>query len=83
MACIALQVLAYFATVFVVAPAAILTGLGLSPALSTRLRLVSTPLSIQVARSLRFLCLGWLLFFILVHVTLVFATGLRANLNHR
>jgi methionine sulfoxide reductase catalytic subunit len=54
----ALQVFAYFFTVFVAAPGALITGLGLSPALSTRLRLVSTPLSIQVARSLHFLSSG-------------------------
>src|SRR5690606_2153991 len=34
----ALQVIAYFVTVFVAAPAALLTGLGMSPALSTRIR---------------------------------------------
>jgi thiosulfate reductase cytochrome b subunit len=60
----ALQVFAYFFTVFIAAPAALLTGLGLSPALSTRLRLVSTPLSIQVARSLHFLIMIWFLVFI-------------------
>ena len=31
-----LQLLAYFVTVFVAAPAALITGLGMSPALSTR-----------------------------------------------
>jgi methionine sulfoxide reductase catalytic subunit len=78
----ALQVFAYFFTVFIAAPAALITGLGLSPALSTRLRLVSTPLSIQVARSLHFLIMVWFLVFIWLHVTLVLTTGARANLNH-
>ncbi len=77
-----LQVLAYFLTVFVAAPAALITGLGMSPALSTRFKRVSKLLSIQVARSLHFLVLSWFLAFTVVHVTLVFTTGLVHNLNH-
>ena len=77
-----LQVLAYFVTVFVAAPLALVTGLGMSPALSTRFKRVSKALSIQVARSLHFLVLCWFLFFITVHVALVFTTGLLHNLNH-
>lgn len=76
-----LQVLAYFVTVFVAAPLALVTGLGMSPALSTRFRWISKPLSIQVARSLHFLVLCWFLVFIVIHVTLVFTTGLLQNLN--
>ncbi|HEY9475060.1 MAG TPA: molybdopterin-dependent oxidoreductase [Mycobacteriales bacterium] len=77
-----LQLIAYFITVFVAAPLALITGLGMSPALSTRFRRISTVLSIQTARSLHFLVMAWFLFFILIHVTLVFTTGLLANLNH-
>ncbi|HWD07798.1 MAG TPA: molybdopterin-dependent oxidoreductase, partial [Actinomycetota bacterium] len=77
-----LQLLAYFVTVFIAAPLALITGLGMSPALSTRIKAVSRLLSIQVARSLHFLILCWFLFFIVVHVTLVFTTGLLKNLNH-
>ena len=77
-----LQVLAYFVTIFVAAPLALITGLGMSPALSTRFKRISKLLSIQVARSLHFLVLCWFLFFIVVHVTLVFSTGLLRNLNH-
>lgn len=77
-----LQQLAYFVTVFVAAPLALLTGLGMSPALSTRFKRVSKVLSIQTARSVHFLVMVWFVFFIVVHVTLVFTTGLRANLNH-
>ncbi len=77
-----LQLLAYFLTVFVAAPLALLTGLGMSPALSTRIKPVSRRLSIQAARSLHFLVLCWFLVFILIHVTLVFTTGLLHNLNH-
>jgi len=78
----ALHLLAYFLTVFVAAPLAILTGLGMSPALSTRFRPVSRVLSIQVARSLHFLTMVWFVVFVVIHVSLVFTTGLRRNLNH-
>jgi DMSO/TMAO reductase YedYZ molybdopterin-dependent catalytic subunit/thiosulfate reductase cytochrome b subunit len=77
-----LQILAYFATVFIAAPLALVTGLGMSPALSTRFHGVSKRLSIQTARSLHFLVLCWFVVFVLVHVTLVFATGFLRNLNH-
>lgn len=78
----ALQLIAYFITVFVAAPLALITGLGMSPALSTRFKRVSKVLSIQTARSLHFIVLVWFLFFILLHVTFVFTTGLLVNLNH-
>ncbi|MEJ7650762.1 MAG: molybdopterin-dependent oxidoreductase [Nakamurella sp.] len=77
-----LQLLAYFITLFIAAPLAFITGLGMSPALSTRFRRISSVLSIQVARSLHFLVLVWFLLFIVVHVALVFMTGLLHNLNH-
>ena len=77
-----LQLLAYFITIFVAAPLALITGLGMSPALSTRFKRISRVLSIQTARSLHFLVLVWFLVFIVSHVTLVFATGLLNNLNH-
>ncbi|HTL84822.1 MAG TPA: molybdopterin-dependent oxidoreductase [Acidimicrobiia bacterium] len=77
-----LQLLAYFVTIFIAAPLALITGLGMSPALSTRFKRISKALSIQTARSLHFLVLVWFLFFIVMHVALVFTTGLLNNLNH-
>jgi sulfoxide reductase catalytic subunit YedY len=77
-----LQQIAYFITVFIAAPLAVLTGLGMSPALSTRFQRVSRLLSIQTARSVHFLVLVWFLLFITIHLTLVFTTGLLRNLNH-
>ncbi len=77
-----LQLFAYTVTVFVAGPLAVITGLGMSPALSTRFRRISSVLSIQTARSLHFLVLVWFLLFIVIHVALVFATGMRANLDH-
>jgi len=77
-----LQLIAYFVTVFIAAPLALITGLGMSPALSTRFRWVSSIFSIQTARSLHFLVMAWFLLFIVVHVTLVLTTGALRNLNH-
>jgi methionine sulfoxide reductase catalytic subunit len=78
----ALQLIAYFVTVFIAAPLALVTGLGMSPALSTRFQRISSVLSIQAARSLHFLVLVWFLVFILMHTTFVFTTGLLVNLDH-
>jgi methionine sulfoxide reductase catalytic subunit len=77
-----LQVIAYFITVFIAAPLALITGLGMSPALSTKFHWVSRMLSIQVARSLHFFVMVWFVGFIIIHVTLVMATGALQNLNH-
>lgn len=77
-----LQLIAYFITVFVAAPLALITGLGMSPALSTRFKRISKVFSIQTARSVHFLVLVWFLAFIVIHVTFVFTTGLLVNLNH-
>lgn len=77
-----LQLLAYFITVFIAAPLALITGLGMSPALSTRFRRISSVFSIQFARSVHFIVLCWFVLFIVVHVTLVLTTGALQNLNH-
>jgi DMSO/TMAO reductase YedYZ molybdopterin-dependent catalytic subunit/thiosulfate reductase cytochrome b subunit len=77
-----LQLFAYFVTIFIAAPLALITGLGMSPALSTRFKRISKVFSIQTARSLHFLVLVWFLLFIVTHVALVFTTGLLNNLNH-
>jgi sulfoxide reductase catalytic subunit YedY len=77
-----MQLLTYFLTVFVAGPLALITGLGMSPALSTRFKVVSRRLSIQAARSMHFLVMAWFVVFIGIHVTLVFTTGLLRNLNH-
>lgn len=76
-----LQLIAYFITVFVAAPLAFITGLGMSPALSTKFRWISRFFSIQVARSLHFLVLVWFLLFIVLHVGLVVATDALHNFN--
>jgi DMSO/TMAO reductase YedYZ molybdopterin-dependent catalytic subunit/thiosulfate reductase cytochrome b subunit len=77
-----LQLLAYFATVFIAAPLAVVTGLMQAPAVSNKLGWFGRVLHRQAARSIHFLVLCWFLFFILIHVTMVFVTGLLANLDH-
>lgn len=78
-----LQMLAYFVTVFIAAPAAILTGLLQSPAISRRLHAANSRVAnVEVARSVHVLVLGWFIVFTVMHVTLVFSTGVLANLNH-
>ena len=76
-----LQQLTYFATVFIAAPTSILTGFMQSPAISNHMRWFGRVLNRQRARSIHFLALWWFLLYILAHVTLVFITGARVNLN--
>ena len=76
-----LQQITYFITVFVAAPTSILTGLMQSPAISNSLGWVGRALNRQRARSIHFIALCWFLFYIVAHVTLVFITDARVNLN--
>jgi sulfoxide reductase catalytic subunit YedY len=76
-----LQQITYLLTVFVAAPTSIVTGMMQSPAISNRLGWFGRLLDRQKARSLHFIAMWWFLFYILAHVTLVFITGARENLN--
>jgi methionine sulfoxide reductase catalytic subunit len=76
-----LQQITYFITVFIAAPTSIVTGFMQSPAISNRLGWVGRVLNRQRARSIHFIALCWFLFYILAHVTLVFITDARVNLN--
>lgn len=77
----ALQQLTYFITVFIAAPVAFVTGVMQGPAFSNKLGWFAKALNRQLARTIHFAMLIWFLFFIFVHTTLVFITGLRQNLN--
>lgn len=77
----ALQVLAYAVTIFVAAPLAIVTGLRMSPAWRDGWKLTKL-YPVSVARALHLPVMFYFAAFILVHVTLVFATGMRTNLNY-
>jgi sulfoxide reductase catalytic subunit YedY len=79
----ALQQIAYAATVFVMAPLSIMTGLAMSPALVNRFQWYPKLFGgRQAARSIHFLLLNGFLAFIVVHVTLISITGFRRNMNH-
>jgi len=78
----ALQLLAYFITVFIAAPLALVTGLLQAPAIAGRFRTSTGLLNRQVARTVHFGVLVWMLIFILVHTLMVFVTGFVGNVNH-
>ena len=78
----ALQLLAYFITVFIAAPLALMTGLLQAPAIAGRFRTSTGLLNRQVARTVHFGVLVWMLIFILVHTLMVFVTGFVGNVNH-
>jgi DMSO/TMAO reductase YedYZ molybdopterin-dependent catalytic subunit/thiosulfate reductase cytochrome b subunit len=77
-----LQLLAYFTTVFIASPLALITGVMQSPAVAARLHLATGFLNRQVARSLHFLVLGYFILFMVGHVVMVFATDALNNFNH-
>lgn len=77
-----LQILAYFLTVFVAAPLAFVTGLLQSPAVAARLGTGHGPLNRQIARTVHFCVLAWMICFIAFHTVMVFVTGFVGNLNH-
>jgi sulfoxide reductase catalytic subunit YedY len=79
----ALQNLAYFGVVFVLAPLAIVTGPSMSPAFTARFRWYpKLPGNRQVGRSLHFLVMCAFVLFIIAHVSMVVLTGLARNMNH-
>ena len=77
-----LQQLAYFITVFVAPLLALITGLMQSPAISNKIGWVGRTFHRQIGRTIHFFVLCWFVLFIASHVTMVFVTGLRMNLNH-
>jgi DMSO/TMAO reductase YedYZ molybdopterin-dependent catalytic subunit len=79
----ALQQLAYFGVVFVLAPLAMLTGPSMSPAFTARfLWYPKLPGNRQIGRSIHFLVMCAFVIFILGHVSLVALTGFARNMNH-
>lgn len=77
----ALQVLAYFLTVFVAAPLALISGLRMSPAWPGNTTL-NKAYPIEVARALHLPVMFYFVAFVAVHVSLVLTTGALQNLNH-
>ena len=79
----ALQQIAYFTVVFVFGPAAILTGIAMSPAVVNRFPWYARIFGgRQSARSIHFLTMLSFVAFLAVHVTLVVMTGFARNMNH-
>jgi thiosulfate reductase cytochrome b subunit len=78
----ALQQLAYFATVFLAAPLAALTGVRMSGIWPKNATALSKAYPVEWARAVHFPVMLYFVAFIAVHVFLVFATGALRNLNH-
>ena len=78
----ALQLLAYFITVFIAAPTALVTGLLQAPAIAGRFGTGAGLFNRQVARTIHFGVLVWMLIFIVIHTVMVFVTGFVGNVNH-
>jgi DMSO/TMAO reductase YedYZ molybdopterin-dependent catalytic subunit/thiosulfate reductase cytochrome b subunit len=79
----ALQQLAYFGVIFILAPLAMLTGLAMSPAIENRFHWYPKLFgNRQSARSIHFLVMISFSVFIIIHVSLIAATGLVRNMNH-
>jgi DMSO/TMAO reductase YedYZ molybdopterin-dependent catalytic subunit len=77
-----MQMIAYFTTVFVAAPLAMLSGLLQAPFVAARFRTARGIFNRQVARTLHICILLYFVQFVAVHVTMVVITGLSRNLNH-
>ncbi|WP_345800639.1 cytochrome b/b6 domain-containing protein [Microbacterium sp. AZCO] len=77
-----LQQLAYFATVFLAAPLAILTGVRMSGIWPKQATGLNKAYPVEWARAVHFPVMIYFVLFIIAHVTLVFATGALRNLNH-
>ncbi len=79
----AIQQLSYFAVVFILAPVAMLTGMAMSPAIENRFHWYPKLFgNRQSARSIHFLVMIAYCVFIIIHVSLIAATGLVRNMNH-
>ncbi|MGL4256371.1 MAG: cytochrome b/b6 domain-containing protein, partial [Microbacterium sp.] len=77
-----LQQLAYFATVFIAAPLAIVTGVRMSGIWPKNSPGLNKAYPVEWARAVHFPVMLYFVAFIFVHVVLVFATGALRNLNH-
>ena len=77
-----LQLLTYFVTIFIAAPLAAATGFRMSPLWPKKNERLSGLFSSDLARKLHFPVMLYFVFFVVVHVILVLATGALRNLNH-
>lgn len=77
-----LQLIAYFTTVFIAAPLAVVTGLRMSAAWPSGVARMNRLYPIGLARTIHLPVMIYFVVFIVTHVTLVLATGALRNLNH-
>ena len=77
----ALQIMTYFITVFIAAPIAVLTGLRLSTWWPQKAQGINKVFTLPVARKIHFFTMIYFILFIIVHLFLVFTTGVLHNLN--
>lgn len=77
-----LQQLAYFATIFIAAPLAAVTGFRMSAMWPKKAKKLSAIYPMELARKLHFPVMLYFVAFILIHVLLVLSTGALRNLNH-
>ena len=77
-----LQQLAYFTTVFVAAPLAVLSGIRMSTVWPRGDRWINRVYPIEWARRVHVPVMVFFVVFIAIHVLLVLATGALRNLNH-
>lgn len=77
-----LQQLAYFATVFIAAPLAAITGFRMSGLWPKKAEKLSKAYPVEWARALHFPIMLYFVAFIIAHVALVMLTGFLRNLNH-
>jgi thiosulfate reductase cytochrome b subunit len=78
----ALQVMAYFVTVFIAAPLAILSGIRFSTWWPEKAEWLNRIYPVEWARAVHFPVMLYFVGFTIVHVFLVFFTGALRNLNH-
>ncbi len=79
----ALQQLAYFGVIFILAPIAMLSGMSMSPAIENRFHWLPKLFgNRQGARSVHFLVMLSYLVFLIIHVSMVVMTGFVRNMNH-
>ena len=78
----ALQLLAYFVITFIAAPLAIVSGIRMSPLWPKRATRLDRAYPVTVARAIHLPTMFFFVGFVIVHVTLVLATGALRNLNH-
>ncbi|MGP5319258.1 cytochrome b/b6 domain-containing protein, partial [Arthrobacter rhombi] len=76
-----IQLLAYFVTVFIAAPLAVVTGLRMSSVWSNHWK-INRYYPVLLARAIHLPVMFYFVVFIFVHVLLVFTTGMRRNLNY-